>query len=336
MNIASEHLAAVEALGYTPDEARFLYIAATHSGYFVPRQFIAFVGVKWGKRSDHFTKKLESRGHASWREYPHLGGVYHLSSKTLYRVIDKESLRSCRRHSTEFIRTRMVLLDFVLTNPAHMYLETEPQKTAYFSEQLGVPKDALPAKAYAGQDRTQPAVRYFVDRFPLFLDCSNCPGASTITFSYVDAGEATLAGLVHYLQRYKKLFLHLTNFHVLYISNSPVHFMAAERCFSSFVKRVLEGGVLDDLTRYFQLRAAWDEKQYASLSNDDVEWLERANARFRGPDTERRYTEWCSRQQTVDEPVRPVAEVLPPRHFRFSSCLVAPGAPISKELGKAG
>jgi hypothetical protein len=336
MNIAGEHLAAVEALGYTPDEARFLYITATHSGYFVPRQFIAFAGVKWGKRSDHFTKKLESRGHANWREYPHLGGVYHLSSKTLYRVIDKESLRNCRRHSTEFIRTRMLLLDFVLTNPVHVYLETEQQKTAYFSEQLGVPRDALPAKAYAGSRNAEPAVRYFIDRFPMFLDCSNGSGASPVTFSYVDSGEATLAGLVHHLKKYKKLFVHLTDFRFLYISNSPVHFIPAERCFSSFVKGVLEGDVSHDLTRYFKLRAAWDEKRYASLSNDDVEWLERANARFQGPDTERRYATWSAGQLTDDELLTPVLDAKPPRHFRFSPCLVGPGATVPKEPGKAG
>src|ERR1700723_520942 len=32
MNIAPAHLEALEALGYTAEEARFLYIVATHSG----------------------------------------------------------------------------------------------------------------------------------------------------------------------------------------------------------------------------------------------------------------------------------------------------------------
>jgi hypothetical protein len=152
----------------------------------------------------------------------------------------------------------------------------------------------------------------------------------------VDSGEATLAGLVHHLKKYQRLFVHLTDFRFLYIANSPVHFIPAERCFSSFVKGVLEGGASDDLTRYFKLRAAWDEKQYATLSNDDVEWLERANARFRGPDTERRYAAWCSRQLTDDELIRPVSNIQSPRHFRFSPCLVGPGATVPKELGKAG
>lgn len=40
--MADEHIAAIQTLGYTGDEARFLYIVATHAGYFVPHQFISF------------------------------------------------------------------------------------------------------------------------------------------------------------------------------------------------------------------------------------------------------------------------------------------------------
>jgi len=75
MKIAEQNIAAIQAFGYTESEARFLYIVATHSGYFIPRQFIAFTGAKWGKRSTHFAEKIESRGHAAWRKYPGIGGV---------------------------------------------------------------------------------------------------------------------------------------------------------------------------------------------------------------------------------------------------------------------
>jgi len=66
MKISDEHISAIQSLGYAPDEARFLYIVATHSGYFMPRQFIACTGASWGKRSQQFTEKLESRGHVTW------------------------------------------------------------------------------------------------------------------------------------------------------------------------------------------------------------------------------------------------------------------------------
>ena len=102
MKIRYQDIAALQALGYTEIEARFLYIVATHSGYFAPRQFLAFTGVQWGKRSTKFGEKLESRGHACWREYRGVGRVFHLFSKMLYHQIGKENLRNRRRHSLEF------------------------------------------------------------------------------------------------------------------------------------------------------------------------------------------------------------------------------------------
>ena len=41
MNMPTVHIEGIKELGYTDSEARFLYIVATHSGYFVPRQFLA-------------------------------------------------------------------------------------------------------------------------------------------------------------------------------------------------------------------------------------------------------------------------------------------------------
>ena len=144
MKIAEQDIAAIQAFGYSESEAlRFLYIVATHSGYFIPRQFLAFTGAKWGKRSTHFAEKIESRGHAAWRKYPGIGGVYHLFAKRLYGEIGKENLRNRRRHSVEFIQTRLVLLDFVLAHQQHDYLETEPEKLHYFCEQLAIPRKHL-------------------------------------------------------------------------------------------------------------------------------------------------------------------------------------------------
>src|SRR5207253_10388366 len=57
MKIAEEHIVALEGLGYTEEESRFLYIVATHSGYFV-----AGVG-RNDVRSEEHTSELQSRGH---------------------------------------------------------------------------------------------------------------------------------------------------------------------------------------------------------------------------------------------------------------------------------
>jgi hypothetical protein len=42
MQWSESSLVNLRSLGYTEDEARFLYLVATHSGYFSPRQFLNF------------------------------------------------------------------------------------------------------------------------------------------------------------------------------------------------------------------------------------------------------------------------------------------------------
>jgi len=336
MKISEEHLARVEALGYTAEEARFLYIVATFSGYFVPRQFLSFVGAKWGKRSDHFIEKLEARGHVSWREYLEVGGVYHLSSKTLHRTIDKENLSNRRRHSTDFIRTRLVLLDFVLANQQHHYLETEHDRVAYFSDTLGIPKTALPVKSYPGPSGADSALRYFVDKFPLFLDRTNNSVPPSVNLSYVDAGEPSTAGFTHHLKTYKQLLVNLADFQFLYLSNSAVNFPAAERAFGAFATRALTDDPSADLLRYFTLRARWDKKQYGSFSNDEIEWLNDANGRFRGSEIERLYAAWRSGELAGHALRAPMPATRPPRRFRFTPCLVPRGQGTLKELVRAG
>jgi hypothetical protein len=269
----------------------------------------------------------------TWREYQDVGGVYHLFSKTLYRQIDRENLRNRRRHSTEFIRTRLLLLDFVLANLAYDYFETEHDKVHFFCDALAIPKESLPAKAYEGVSTPEPTLRYFVDKFPLFLDCSTGSSSPVATFSYVDPGEASLVGFANHLAAYTPLFRHLDHFRFVYIAPSTVHFVRAEQCFSSLVRGPLYQAVPEELERYFRLRASWDGKQYAQLSNDDIEWLDHANRRFGGGRVEGLYAAWAAggewRMLLVD--ARPSGAV------DFRTCLLnAGGQAKAKELSRAG
>ena len=85
--------------GYTEDEARFLYLVATHSGYFCTRQYLAFTGAKSGDKSVAFTQKVLGKGHATARLLLRNGRVYHLFSRLVYRAIARENLRNRREHS---------------------------------------------------------------------------------------------------------------------------------------------------------------------------------------------------------------------------------------------
>jgi hypothetical protein len=294
MTFEDQHIAAIQSLGYTADQARFLYLVAVHSGYFVPRQFLTFTGGKWGARSHRFVAKLESRGHATWREYHRIGGVYHLFSQTLYRFIDKQNLAAPGLHSVEFIRTRLLLLDFILENLGFAYFETEPEKTAYFCDVLGIPKPVLPAKTYQGAVGREPTLRYFVDRFPMYLDHTVPGGPPVISFSYLDAGLANITRFAKHVKAYLPLFRRLERFSVLYIANSAVHFLRAEKCFSTLVGASLQADLSSNILRYFRLRNAWELKRYSSVSTSDMEWLKDASRRFQGERFEGSYRVWAS------------------------------------------
>jgi hypothetical protein len=294
MNIRERDLAAIEGLGYTRDEARFLYIVATHSGYFQPRQYVASTGLAWGKRAQHFTDKLESRGHVTWREYQDMGGVYHLFSKTLYRLIEKPDLRHRRRHSTEYIRTRLLLLDFILENPQHDYFESEIDKLAYFCNERGIPKDTLPAKRYEAASGAPPTLRYFVDKFPLFLDRSDGARLPVVSLSYVDPGLVSLAGFAHHLQNYAGLFFSLGSFAFVYIASSSMNFTEAHARFASLVTSRAGKDLVEQVTAYFERRRAWELKLYSQFSAGDVQSLQSAKERFASHEVERLYALWNS------------------------------------------
>src|SRR5579859_5487605 len=256
MNIAPAHLDALKALGYTEVETRFLYIVATHSGYFTARQFLAFTGAHWGKRTTIFWSTLETKRHARMECFPKRGMVYHLFARRLYRQIEKENLRNRREHEFEFIKRRIAILDFVLLNQGYQYLETEPEKVRFFCGALNIQKHYLPARLYLGHKTPSTSVRYFVDKFPMFF----VPTSPVVTFTYVHEGGA-FAGFVHHLESYLPLFRQLSELRFVYVSRSDSHFGKASDIFEALVKIPLESDIASDLLRYFHVRQSWNEKR---------------------------------------------------------------------------
>src|SRR5579871_2372409 len=161
MNIAPQHLDNLIRLGYTPEEARFIYIAATHSGYFTHRQFLNFSGTKPGKHSQKFLTKLLTHKHATYHTYPSGGRVYYIFARKVFRAMERDDLRTRRRHQLDYIKTRLVTLDFVLGNLDSEYLETEAEKVPFFESRLNVSRLFLPCKAYRSKSSPSTTIRYF-------------------------------------------------------------------------------------------------------------------------------------------------------------------------------
>ena len=301
MNIAPAHLTALKALGYTETEARFLYIVATHSGYFVARQFLAFTCGHWGKRTTTFWGKLHTKKHARTEYFPKRAKVYHVYSRRLYRQIGRENLRNRREHEIEYIQRRIRILDFVLSHPNCEYLETEPDRVSYFCNQLKVPIHFLPAKIYYGQRTSQPTVRYFVDKFPMFLGSDSSSPLPVVTFTYLQGSEASLTEFVHHLKVYLPLFRQLSEFRFLYLARVDSHFEKAKELFDSVVTIPLGSDVSAELCQYFQIRKAWDLRRYASVTEGDLIFRNQAKARFVGERFEHLYRGWKAGRVTQDD-----------------------------------
>lgn len=322
MNWPQDQIETIGAFGYTETEARFLYLVATHSGYFTLRHFLMFSGAHRGKRSTSFAQKLLRHGHASVRGYMGSGSVFHLFSRNLYGRIEKGNIRNRRRHSFEYIRTRLVLLDFVLENLACQFLETEQDKIRFFCETLAVPKDALPAKVYEGGPQSRPTVRYFVDKFPLFVESPLSPSSPVATFSYVDSGSASIANFGVHLAAYQGLFRHLHNFRFVYIAPKRAAFHRAETRFRSFVKQPLETDVSSEILRYFSVRRKWERHEYVVPVTDDLEFLADARRRFHGERFETLYRSWFAGDLEERQLRAEFAQITPGRKVSFETYVV--------------
>ncbi|MGB7469787.1 MAG: hypothetical protein WBW58_10500 [Candidatus Acidiferrum sp.] len=215
-----------------------------------------------------------------------------------------------------------MLLDFVIANQQYDYLETEEQKVGYFCKELALPKTCLPTKTYEGSSSSEPTLRYFVDKYPLFLDSSRGSSSPVVTLSYVDPGYPSVAGFANHLNAYGPLFRALTEFRLLFISNSALHFSDAERCFSSVVRAPISTNIEGDLLRYFRLRKAWDLKKYALFSNNEIEWLNDATRRFKGDGFDSLHAAWCSGQLTDDDVRRQFPPAIPNRKADFQTFLI--------------
>ena len=323
MNLPLHHIEALAEFGYTEQEARFLYIVATYSGYFIQRQFLRFIGARRGKRSNLLAHKVLNSGHATVRDYMDYGPIYHLFSRTLYGAIGKGNVRNRREHSFEFIRTRLVLLDFLLAHPDGDYFETDQDKVRFFRDKLGVSVEHLPAKVYEAGTEGRPTLRHFVDGFPIFLAPPRPALSPVVTFSYVDSGVSSGSGFGKHLLTYQALFHQLNSFRFLFISPKSSQFRSAEERFRSAVRRPLESDVSAEILRYFEIRQKWDDRQYVIPVTNDLEFLNAAKRRFQGEPFESLFSGWRSGRLSKESIRRQLSDRKPEQTVYFETVQVS-------------
>lgn len=304
MSITRFQLEGLHLLGYTKRESEFLFLVATHSGYFTNRQFKSFAQTKSGSVSHAFIRKLLERKHATYHAYRSGGRVYHLFARKVYQAIERENLRTRKKHQLEYVKTRLVALDFVLAHPQHSYLETEAEKVSLFEKKYNVGREALPVKLYRARKSAEVTPRYFVDRFPIFLNQGSAP--PMLTFTYADSGAVTLDGFATHLRAYLALFRAVRGFEFLYIAPSTRLFQAAESEFHHVLYGRREQAKCLSLLEYFRVRKTWDAKE--RVASADVVLLKEAHGRYAGRNFEELYEGWRN-GSAKDSDVMRVAEL---------------------------
>src|SRR5229473_4589913 len=193
MSIQESQLVHLRAFGYTDVEARFLYLVATHSGYFTVRQFLAFAKARSGKRNARLVEKLFSLGHASAQRYTRRSLLYHLCSRQLYSAIGKDYLRNRREHELTHIKTRLLALDFILTHPKEDYFESSEAKRRYFVDRFKVNESLFAPSNGRSNGIT------FADRFPLCVAYPSPEYMPVVTFTHVDPDHRNLDAYIAHL-----------------------------------------------------------------------------------------------------------------------------------------
>lgn len=296
MSVCTEHTRRLQSLGYNESESRFLYLVATHSGYFVASQFVSFGGQQKGCMLDRFIARLLDSKHARALQYGRTR-VFNVYSRQIYGELEKDNLRNRRQLSDELIHTRLLILDFVLSQPDVDYLETESAKLAHFHRELNIPLSILPGHLYVGLKALATTKRYFVDRFPMFLArvaTRNAGSTSIPTFTYCDSHQRNLKPFREHLRGYRAFLSKLLAFDFIYGASDPVRLERAQRMFTGMFHSASPVST-GDVIRYFALRQLWEEKKYNSLTREDRDRLRAGTVLYRAERFDSLYREWQSR-----------------------------------------
>jgi len=211
----------IEELGYTPREATFLYAVGMHSGYFLRRQFDGYIGRVKGAISQHFLNKAERGGHIRALDYGQNRKVFHLYWKPIYRLLGDEDSQHRRVKGDLQVKSRLMILDYVLRDTREHFLETEQSKVEFFTRSCGLSADLLPV---GGSQK-----RYFPDHFPVSMLPHGKDKHPTIRFAFIDEGLFSLRKFERFVLQHKRLFRALGRFRVVYVADAQRNFAAASK-----------------------------------------------------------------------------------------------------------
>lgn len=221
--MSADPIAALMSLGYTEREAAFLYLVAVHSGYFLRRQFDYFTDRNKGALVMRFLRKACAASHLEVLDYGQGWHVYHLSARTLYRIVGDSESQNRRRKGDAQIRAHLMVLDYVLEHDADRYFESEEEKVRFFVESRGIALESI-AGEHGG-------LHPLFASMPISIADPERPDRSLVRFAFIDEGMATIEKFLRFISVADSLLRAIDSFELVYVSNSSLNFPDAEAAF---------------------------------------------------------------------------------------------------------
>ena len=192
----------------------------------------------------------------------------------------------------------------------HAYLEGEAEKVQYFEERFQIRPQDMPGRTYRGANKVPDTIRYFVDKFPIFLD-TTAKSESCVTLTFIDPGMGSLDAFKTHLDTYSSFLSRIPRYAFLFASPDKGFFAEAERHFRGTTCPE-PGKLSEQVARYFKHRTDWEARRFELLKDPDIEFMNHAKQCFAGEIFERSFEEWKAGQITKKDLVA-VLENLPQR-----------------------
>jgi hypothetical protein len=284
-------------LGYTPREAAFLYLAGASSGFFLARQYARFAQRRPGALIQQLIEKGQAYGHLIALDCGQRRHVYHLCSRTIYRLIGDEESQNRRVKGDQEIKTKLMVLDYVLDHLGKRFLCSTREKVSFFQDTMDLSKGSLLLANSPGLLDPRPAVdRLFQDRFPILISKTDDPKRPNLTFTYFDHGTCTIKPFVRQLRVYQPLFDELCEFQLEYVALSSRNFEAAEQAFCRLFSSDGETTDLlplgrDHFIRFIEAQDLF-ERNDRRFSHADLVVLREGEEVYRRPEHDYLYKVW--------------------------------------------
>lgn len=264
MTLGYDPIPVLQSVGYTEREAAFLYLVALHSGYFLRRQYVRFIRRGRGALAEQLLRRAVALGHLQSIACGQARFVYQLMAKQVYDAVGLAASQHRRLKGDAQIKSRLMVLDFVLDHLGETLLDSAETKSAFFTVNYALSEAQLP--------RSRGLV--FSEEFPVLVD-----EQQSLRFTFFDEGALSTSGFESFLRRYRAVFVALPSFELLYLADSEQNFERAAKVFAALYPETRALGVtamtprgVDHFLDYLRARES-DDTPKRPVTLRDLEFL---------------------------------------------------------------